>query len=292
MINKNQDGLNDSSMLQSKNSNDSYSDFINTTNENIQDIESQNVNMYPSHSPQRSQHQKKKIPKEFNRIRGSLNMRPSDNISRSQGLFHKEDIPYHGRNGNKHDYQSQKSNQRINMKYGVSGSNSKTNSYHKLETSDYMNVQESNLKIKEMGEGSPKDDFIERENRRMEGVRTPNQFRSRPFSRKSSEMHFPRKSESSLSRLKSGENGNKFSSKKRYEVAHKIKENEEIMFLRNKIKKLRMQLNSGKMSDSKLKEQIEEMKKKNLLLREQVKELKKSKDQISKEKINVSSNNP
>jgi hypothetical protein len=270
---------------------------LSLSNENFEDSDQKNPNqnMLPGNVQSRSLYQSNMHSRmnDFSKRKQSTNMRgDSDQISKSQGMFQKDQEtglmhPVRSKN----EYQSQKSGNWVYMKYHRSGSNSKANSYRNMKESDIINVKESNFRIKEMEDGSPKEDIIERENWKKEGVRTPNQFRSRPYSRRNSEMNFPRRSDSSLSRVKSGERdmiNPKISSKKRYEVTQKIKENEEINYLRNKVNKLTMQLGSVRVSDSKLRIETEELRKKNSLLREHIKELKKSKDQLSIEKAKVS----
>lgn len=233
------------------------------------------------------------------RTRQSINMRGGgDPITQSQGIFHlqKSSDPsqaFGNMSQVKHEYVNQKSNQRYHMKYNPSEKNSQANSFKNVELHNYRKTKTSNVYLKEMQQDSPRQDFIDQEQYRNEGLRTPTDFKGRGgFSRRGSERFFPKRSNSSVNKFKGRDKdttGKKRESITKYESAQAIQENKEISKLRGRINILQMQLSGSKDAEMKMREELELMKRKNGKLREQLKELKKNNDLLLSDKNSVTS---
>ena len=274
-----------SSMLNSIESSEGFDNYMETTDDQMEKSNSKPrrmpTNMLPSQSPENSKWMKNS--KKYPITRKSLNMRGDpENISQSVGMFQNR-IDSDSMRGmsptlNKiPDKMSQRSGPRINMKFQKSETKSQTSSFKGKDVSGFRNIRTSNVRLKEI-EGESQEN-VERGSGRNEGVRTPKRIQGRSFSRKGSE--------SSLSRLKVKEGSAKVPSRNRYDKVKKKKDADEITFLRNKVNKMKVQLNSGKASDSKLRKEVDELKKKNATLREHLKEAKKKNEALAAEKKKV-----
>ena len=281
--------------LNSKFTENDLNNFMETTNEFSQTSFSKNKNRshqnIPSTSPNRKPNYRNLPPgfREVPRMRKSINMRPNpDSSSQNHSHIYKDSDSgrvFLSRSQNKHDFPSQHSN-RVHRKLKKSDSASQNDSRRNIEMPVHRPTRHSNIRLKEMGDHAFAEDYVERDDSRTPGMRTPGQFRSRPFSRRNSDFNLPKKSGSSVSRVKTSEREIKrASSKKLHEL--QIQRNEEVGILKNKVNKLTLQLQSSRAAESKLKIQINDLKGKNTVLRSKMNQVVEQNKELRREQSSV-----
>lgn len=283
--------------LNSKNLDDNFEDFMNSTNEIIPDSSSKKNRRMRHNVPSLSPHRHPRhtnMPfgaREVPRMRKSLNMRMMpDSASQNHSQIYKDSDSgrvFLNRSQNKQELQSQQSN-KINMKPQKSESMSHTNSHRNIETHTHRPTRNKNIRVEELEDNTLAEEGTDRENQRVEGLRTPSRMQSRHFSRKNSDLNLPKKSGSGVSRVKASERELKrISSKKRYSYSIQIQKNEKIKQLQNKVNMQMSKLKTKKTAAKKLKNTIEDLKNKNAQLWTEKNKLSELYNQIINEKKNV-----